>query len=306
MATAFPSSSPSSSPLPYLSAAAMAFSRSTARKHTEEMASPSAGRVAPASSRTPASATAKSGSLAAGTPRVGGAPGGTGASKAKGSTAAAPRAGGAATSAPATPAGATKSSGASSAAARGLANVTLPSWDSSAAWSEATQPSPHPRRCKSTAKSASASRASRAATRSADEDAAVPCTVTARVRLPPSRPGIPSETAVGAAAAPSDEGDAPMQQKCPPPVPRRGRLPVVEDVGPADPGLLSGGPPRRGRHSRGGRAVRRLPPRTFRTTQPWGRGRASAGGTSPRGAHTPWRPPTHVPWGRLGRPIGRR
>ena len=92
---------------PYQSAAAMASSRSTAEAPTEEMASPRAGRTTPAPSGTPASATAKSGSYAAGSPRVGRAPGSTGAFKVKGSTTATLRAGGAATSAPATPAGAT-------------------------------------------------------------------------------------------------------------------------------------------------------------------------------------------------------
>jgi len=69
---------------------------------------------------------------------------------------------------------------------------------------------------------------------------------------------------------------------------------------------LSGGPSVRGRHPWGGRAVRRLPRGEARTTRPWGRGRASAGGTSPHRVPTPWRPPTSVRRGRLGRPMARR
>jgi len=41
---------------------------------------------------------------------------------------------------------------------------------------------------------------------------------------------------------------------------------------------LSGGLPGRGRHPWGGRAVRRFLRRGSRTTRPWRRGRASAGG----------------------------
>jgi len=47
-------------------------------------------------------------------------------------------------------------------------------------------------------------------------------------------------------------------------------------------------------------------PPGVRITRPWGRGRASAGGTSPHGAPTFWRPPTQVRRGRSGRPMGRR
>ena len=146
-----PSFSPSSSPPPYEGAAAMNFSRATTVAPTEEMASPRAGRAVPASSGTPASATAISGIPAAGTPRVGGAQGSTGAPKAKNSTAATLRAAEAAASAPATPAGATHSSGAASAAARRkaarrsrLSNGAPMSRESSAAGSQATQPPPPP------------------------------------------------------------------------------------------------------------------------------------------------------------------
>jgi len=59
---------------PFPGAAAMASSQSSAVAPTEEMASPSAGRATPAASGTPASATAKSGSPAAGSPWVGEAP----------------------------------------------------------------------------------------------------------------------------------------------------------------------------------------------------------------------------------------
>jgi len=212
---------------------------------TEDMASLSAGRAAAASNGTPASATAKSGSPAAGSPLVGGAPGSTGALKAKGSTAATPRAGGATASAPATPAGATKSSGAASAAARQKAacrshqaNGAPPSRKSSAAGSQTTQPPPPPRRFQATGGSASASRASSAATRSADEHAAVPRTAAARVLLPRSPPNTPSAAAVAATAAPSDKKGDPIEQESPPPVPRRGRLPVVEETEPAEPKSL--------------------------------------------------------------------
>ena len=205
------------------------------------MAYPSAGRAAPAPSGTPASATAKSGSPAAGSPRVSGAPGSKSAPKVKGSTVATPWAGGAAASAPAPPAGATKSSGAAAAAARGKAarrsrqvSGAPPSRECLAAESQATQPPPPLRPSKSTAGSASASRASSAATRSAGEDAAGPRTAAARVPLPPSRPGTPP----AAEAAPGEGGDDPMEQESPLPVPRRGRLPVVEEAGPAGPGAL--------------------------------------------------------------------
>jgi len=66
----------------------------------------------------------------------------------------------------------------------------------------------------------------------------VPRTAAARVPLPPSRSGTPPAAAVAAAAAPGDGGDHPMDQESLPPVPRRGRLPVVEEAGPAKPGAL--------------------------------------------------------------------
>jgi len=231
--------SPSSSPLPGRGGyGLLAVDVSGADR---EMASPSAGRAPPAPSRTPASATAKSGSPAAGSSRVGGALGRTGVPISKDSTAATPRAGGAAASAPATPAGATKSSGAAVAASRGNAahrarpaNAAPPRRESSAAGSQATQPPPPPRRYKSTAGSASACRASSAPTRSAGEDAAGPRTAAARVPLPPSWPATPP----AAEAAPGEAGDDPMEQESPPPVPRRGRLPAVGEARRAGPGAL--------------------------------------------------------------------
>jgi len=66
----------------------------------------------------------------------------------------------------------------------------------------------------------------------------VPRTAAARVPLPLSPPGAPPAAAVAATAALGDEGDDPMQQESHPPVPRRGRLPVVEEAGPAKPGAL--------------------------------------------------------------------
>jgi len=47
------------------------------------------------------------------------------------------------------------------------------------------------------------------------------------VPLPPSRPATPP----AAEAALGEAGDDPMEQESPPPVPRRGRLPVLEEAG---------------------------------------------------------------------------
>jgi len=62
--------------------------------------------------------------------------------------------------------------------------------------------------------------------------------VAARVPLPRSRQGTFPAAPVAAAAAPGEWGDDHMEQESPPPVPRRGRLTVVEKAGPAGPGAL--------------------------------------------------------------------